>query len=73
MLCDEKKELIETNLENHHLPDPFVREDPREEIRIITVLWVLVLCLLYFVTYGLHRKNSINSHKVVAERFVLLL
>ena len=32
--------------------------------RIVTVLWVLAWCLLYFVTYGLHRKNSINSHKV---------
>ena len=41
--------------------------------RIIAVLWVLVLCLLYFITYGLHRKNSINSHKAVAERLVLLL
>ena len=28
---------------------------------------------MYFVTYGLHRKNSINSHKVVAERLVLFL
>ena len=27
--------------------------------RIITVLWVLVQCPLYF---GLHRKNSFNSH-----------
>ena len=24
--------------------------------------WVLVQCLLCCVTYGLHRKNSINSH-----------
>ena len=39
---------------------------------IITVLWVLVQCLLYSVTYGLHR-NSINSHRVVAERLVLFL
>ena len=41
--------------------------------RIITVLWVLVQCLLYFVTYSLHRKNNIKSHKVVAERLVLFL
>ena len=41
--------------------------------RIITVLWVLVWCLLYFATYGLHKKNSINSHKVVAERLIFLL
>ena len=41
--------------------------------RIITVLWALFKCLLYFVPYGLHRKNSINSHKMAAERLVLLL
>ena len=41
--------------------------------RINTVLWVLVQCLLYFATYDLHKKNNINTHKVVAERVVLLL
>ena len=41
----------------HHLPDLFFREEPGTE-RIITVLWDLVQCPLYFVTYGLHRKNS---------------
>ena len=30
--------------------------------RAITVLWVLVWCLLYFVMYGSGRKNSINRY-----------
>ena len=51
----------------HHLPDLLVRDDPREE-RIKSYLWILVWCLLYFVTYGLHRKNRSTNHKVVAER-----
>ena len=51
---------------NHHLPDPFVRDDPRGK-ESLQFLWVLVYCLLYLVTYGLHRNHSINNHKVVAE------
>ena len=40
----------------HHLPDLQRHRRSREE-RIIAVLWVLVLCLLYLVTYSLHGRN----------------
>ena len=40
-----------------HLPDLQRHRRSREE-RIIAVLWVLVLCPLYLVTYSLHGKNK---------------
>ena len=46
------------NLCNHHLPDLLSLAIQRRE-RIITVLWTLVKCLLYFVTYDLHRTASL--------------
>ena len=61
-LTKNKRELIETILVNHHLPDLLSVTIQRRE-RIVTVLWVLVLCLLYFVTYGLHRKYMSTSTK----------
>ena len=60
------------NLCNHHLPDLLSLAIQRRE-RIITVLWTLVKCLLYFVTYDLHRTDIISSLSVSCPFFLELL
>ena len=44
------------SLQSSYLLDLVVRNDPRLE-EVFAVLWFLVLCQLYLVTCGLHRKN----------------
>ena len=61
VLSEEKRELTESILVIIIFLSLLSVTIHRRE-RIIAVLWVLVQCLLYFVTYGRHRKNSINSH-----------
>ena len=60
-----KRELIETILAIIVFLT-FLSVTIQRRERIITVLWVLVKCLPYFVTNGLHRKNSINGHRALA-------
>ena len=54
--CDEKESHCDYPC-YHHRPDLLVVEDPGER-ELLVVLWFLVSCLLYLVTYGLHRKNN---------------
>ena len=61
--CDGKGISLRLSLLSSYHPDLLVRHDPREEEESLQFLWVLVWCLLYPVTYGLHRKN-INNHSV---------
>ena len=49
-------------LSSYHL-DLLVRDYPTEEKESLQFLWVLAWCLLYPVTYGLHRKNIFTTTK----------
>ena len=52
-----------------HLADVFVSID-LDEKESLHVCGFLSGDYCIFVTYGLHRKNGINNHKVVAERWL---
>ena len=45
---------------NHHLPD-LLSETIQEKRKNHHNLWYLVWCLLYPVTYGLHRENMVTT------------
>ena len=55
-VCLVTEKLRLSLLPSYH-PDLLVRDDPREEKESLQFLWFLVQCLLYPVTFGLHRKN----------------
>ena len=59
--CDGKGIPLRLSLLSSHDPDLLVRDDTRVEKESLQFCVVLVLCLLYPVTYGLHRKNIFTT------------
>ena len=59
---DEKRIPLRLSLESSYLLDLVVRNDPGRK-EFLAVLWVLVQCQVYLVTYGFHRKNIPTTTK----------
>ena len=62
--CDKKS--LKLSLYSSYLLDLVVRNDPRQK-EFLAVLWVLVECQLYLVTYGFHRtyQQTVDNHDAV--------